>query len=143
MTSASTRPSHRPASKALNVALWSVQGVLGLTFVGTGIWKLATPIPELAGKMPWMGEVSPSFLHLTAALDMLVGLGVLLSSLIRIKPGLASLGALGCVALMIGAIVFHVQRGEAGNTPFNFLLAALAAFVAWGRYRRAPIAPRA
>jgi hypothetical protein len=143
MTSTSTRPSHRPTSKALNVALWSVQGLLALTFVGTGIWKLVTPISELAGKMPWMGQVSPGFLYLTAALDMLVGLGVLLPSLTRIKPRLASLGALGGVALMTGAIVFHVQRGEAANTPFNFFLAALAAFVAWGRYGRAPIAPRA
>src|SRR5688572_21929737 len=142
MTSTSTRPSQRPTSKALNVALWSVQGLLALTFVGTGIWKVATPIPELAEKMPWMGQVSPGFLYLTAALDMLVGLGVLLPSLTRIKPRLASLGAMGCVALMIGAIVFHAQRGEAANTPFNFFLAALAAFVAWGRYNRAPIAPR-
>jgi hypothetical protein len=143
MTSTSTRPSHRPTSKALNVALWIVQGLLALTFVGTGIWKVATPIPELAEKMPWMGQVSPGFLYLTAALDMLVGLGIVLPSLTRITPRLASLGALGGVALMIGAIVFHVQRGEAGSTPFNFLLAALAAFVAWGRYGRAPIAPRA
>jgi hypothetical protein len=139
MTGTSTRPSHRPASKALNVALWGVQWLLALTFVGTGIWKLATPIPELAAKMPWMGEVSPSFLHLTAALDLLVGLGVVLPSLTRIKPRLASFGALGCVALMVGSIVFHVQRGEAGNTPFNFFLAALAAFVAWGRYGQAPM----
>jgi hypothetical protein len=41
---------------------------------------------------------------------------------------------------MTGAIVFHVQRGEAANTPFNFLLGALAAFVACGRYRGASIA---
>jgi hypothetical protein len=87
MTSTSTRPAHRSGSKALNIALWSVQGLLALTFVGTGIWKLTTPIPELAAKMPWMGEVSPSFLHLTAALDMLGGLGVVLPSLTRINRG--------------------------------------------------------
>lgn len=135
MPHSSTRP-HRPPSQVLNVALWSVQGLLALTFVGGGLWKLATPIPELATKMPWMGEVSPGFLYLTAALDLLVGLGVVLPSLTRIQR-LAALGALGCVALMAGAIVFHVQRGEAADTPFNFLLAALAAFVAWGRYRPA------
>jgi hypothetical protein len=127
-------------SKALGVALWLVQGLLALTFVGTGFWKVATPIPELAAKMPWMGEVSPSFLYATALFDILVGFGVFVPSLTRIKPRLAVFGALGCAALMTGAIVFHVSRGEAANTPFNFVLIALALFVAWGRHSKAPIA---
>jgi len=128
--------------KGLNIALWIVQGLLALTFVGTGLWKLATPIPDLASKMPWMGQVSPAFLQATAIFDLLGGLGVLLPSLTRVMPRLAVLGALGCVGLMAGAIIFHIQRGEAANTPFNFFLAALGAFVAWGRLRKAPIDPR-
>ena len=75
--------------------------------------------------------------------DILGGLGVLLPSATRIKPGLTVLAALGCVALQASAIVFHVSRGEAANTPFNFLLVALALFVAWGRRLGAPIEPRA
>lgn len=130
------------APKGLNIALWFVQAFLALTFVGTGLWKLATPIPDLASKMPWMGEVSPAFLRATAAFDLLGGLGVLLPSLTRIRPSLAVLAALACVALMAAAIIFHIQRGEAANTPFNFLLALLSAFVAWGRLRKAPILPR-
>lgn len=128
------------ASKGLHRALWIVQALLALTFIGTGLWKLATPIPDLASKMPWMGEVSPSFLQLTAALDIVAGLAVLGPSFVR-RPRLAALGGIGCVLLMAGAIVFHVQRGEAADTPFNFFLAALGAFVAWGRGTKAtPIA---
>jgi uncharacterized membrane protein YphA (DoxX/SURF4 family) len=125
------------------IGLWIVQSLLALTFVGTGVWKLATPIAALAAKMPWMGQVSPSFLYATAGFDLLGGLGVLLPSVTRIKPGLAVLAALGCVALQASAIVFHVSRGEGANTPFNFLLVALALYVAWGRRLRAPIAARA
>lgn len=131
------------ASKGFSVALWIVQGLLSLTFVGTAIWKLVTPIPELGAMVPWMGQVSPGFLYMTAAFDLLGGLGVLLPSLTRVKPGLTVLGALGCAAFMLGAIVFHFSRGEAANTPFNFVLVALALFVAWGRRSKAPIAPRA
>jgi uncharacterized membrane protein len=127
-------------SKGLNVALWIVQGLLSLTFVGTGLWKLLTPIPALAAKMPWMGEVSRGFLYVTAAFDLLGGLGVLLPSVTRIKPKLAVLAALGLVALMASAIVFHFSRGEGAKTPFNFFLLALALFVAWGRRSKAPIA---
>ena len=129
--------------KGLSIALWIVQGLLGVMFTFTALWKMATPVPELAAKMPWMGQVSPGFLYLTAVFDLLGGLGVLLPSVTRIKPGLAVLGALGCVALMAGAIVFHFTRGEGANTPFNFVVAALALFVAWGRKAKAPIAPRA
>ena len=141
MTSTQPASTTQP-SKGLNISLWVVQVLLSLTLVGTGIWKLAAPIPELAAKMPWMGQVSPSFLYLTAVFDILGGLGVLLPSLTRIKPRLAVLGALGCVALMAAAIVFHVSRGEAAKTPFNFLLVALSLFVAWGRRSKVPISPR-
>jgi hypothetical protein len=130
------------ASKRLRVALWIVQGLLAFTFVGTAIWKLATPIPQLAAKIPWAGQVSPGLLYSTAVFDALGGIGVLLPSLTRIKPGLAALAALGCVALQASAIIFHFSRGEAANTPFNFLLVALSLFVAWGRWSKAPIAPR-
>ncbi len=127
----------------MNVVLWIAQFLLAVTFVGAGLWKLGTPIPDLAAKMPWMGQVSPAFLHLTAAFDMLGGLGVLLPSLTRIKPRLTVVAAFGCVALQASAIAFHFFRGEGANTPFNFLLVALSLFVAWGRHVKVPIAPRA
>jgi DoxX-like family len=143
MATASTEQRAAQPLKGIHVGLWIVQGLLCLTFAGGGVWKLATPIPELAMKMPWMGQVSPSFLYTTAVFDILGGLGVLLPSLTRIKPGLTVLAALGCVALQVSAIVFHFSRGEAAKTPFNFLLVALSLLVAWGRRSRAPIAPRA
>ena len=117
----------------MNVALWIVQGLLALTFVGTGIWKFATPIPQLAAMIPWAGQVSPGLLYTTAFFDILGGLGVLLPTLTRIRPRLTPLAALGCAVLQACAIVFHFSRGEAVNTPFNFLLVGLSLFVAWGR----------
>jgi hypothetical protein len=120
-----------------------VQGLLAVTFVGTGLWKLLAPIPDLAEAMPWMGQVSPGFLYLTAVLDALGGLGIVLPSISRIKPWLVVPAALGCALLMAGAVVFHVSRGEADAAPFNVFLAVLALAVAWGRGRRVPIAPRA
>ncbi|HET9956101.1 MAG TPA: DoxX family protein [Polyangiaceae bacterium] len=136
-------PEGSRSSRPLDGVLWIIQGLLGAMFVGTSVWKLTTPLPELAAKMPWMGEVSPSFVYATAVLDLLGGLGVLLPSLTRVRPQLTVLAALGCVALMIGAILFHISRGELANTPFNFLVAALSAFVAWGRHGRGAIAARA
>jgi hypothetical protein len=143
MTSASTEheASHQP-SKGPHIGLWIVQGLLALTFAGTGIWKLITPVSALAAKMPWMAQVSLAFLYTTAIADLLGGLGILLPSVTRIKPGVTVLAALGCVALQACAIAFHFSRGEGANTPFNFALVALSLFVAWGRRSKVPIAPR-
>jgi uncharacterized membrane protein len=122
------------SSKLLHVSLWCVQGLLAVLFTGTGVWKFLTPIPELAAMIPWAGEVSPAFLYATAVIDLCGGLGILLPSLTRIRPGLTVLAAVGCALLQVSAILFHLSRGEAANTPFNVLLVALAAFVAWGRH---------
>jgi len=121
--------------KGLTIALWTVQILLFLLFAGTGLWKLTTPVAALAAKFPWMGEVSPAFLRLTAVFDLLGGLGVVLPTLTRVKPGLTVLAALGCALFQLCAIAFHVARGEAANTPFNVFLVALSVFVVWGRRR--------
>lgn len=128
--------------RALHVGLWIAQWLLGLTFVGTALWKAFTPIPTLAGMIPWAGQVSPAFLMSTALFDFLGGVGLLVPGLTRIKPGFTTLAALGCALLQACAIVFHLSRGEARNTPFNVLLVALSLFIAWGRGTRAPLAAR-
>ena len=130
-------------AKSLNTALWVVQGFLAVTFVGTGVWKLATPIPSLAAMIPWAGQVSPTLLYATAAFDLLGGVGILAPSITRIKPVLTVMAAVGCAALQVAAIVFHFSRGEQSNTPFNFVLLGLALFVAWGRRATSPTPSRA
>jgi len=43
---------------------------------------------------------------------------------------------------MIGAAIFHVGRGEYQNIALNLLLAAILAFVAYGRWKIKPLADR-
>ncbi|HEY0882496.1 MAG TPA: DoxX family protein [Archangium sp.] len=129
------------SSRGLSIGLWIAQVLLALTFVGGGVWKLMTPVETVAPMMPWAGEL-PALFRFTGVIDLLGGLGVLLPSLTRIKPRLTVLAALGCALLMLAAIGFHFSRGEAANTPFNFVLLGLSLFVAWGREKRAPITPR-
>ena len=43
---------------------------------------------------------------------------------------------------MVGAIVWHVQRGEGANIFLNLILALLAGFVAYGRWRLNPLPDR-
>jgi multisubunit Na+/H+ antiporter MnhG subunit len=143
MTTESNSPEPPVVSRGLNLSLWLAQGSLALSFVGGAVWKVTTPIEHLAQKMPWMGEVAPWLLYLTAFFDLLGGLGVLLPSLTRVRPSLTLSASLGCIALMLAAILFHLSRGEGADTPFNFVMLACAAFVYWGRRFRAPLSPRA
>jgi putative oxidoreductase len=70
-----------------------------------------------------------------------VQIGLILPSATKIQPKLTPLAvvALGVVVLL-GAIL-HFTRCEGALTPLNFILAAMAAFVAWGRTQKAPISP--
>jgi hypothetical protein len=136
-----TTPTDQPA-RALDRTLWTLQTVFFLLYAGTAVWKLATPPDELAGMIPWAGDVPWSFLAATALVDLAGGLGVLLPSVTRITPWLAPVAAGGLAALQASAIVFHVVRGEAADTPFNVVLLVLALVALWGRGRRAPIVPR-
>lgn len=136
------RVANESTGRGTRIGIWVAQALLGLLFVGTGVWKLATPIDHLAAMIPWAGQVSPGFLRLTAALDLAGGVGIVLPSLTRVAPRVAVLAAVGCALLQVCAIVFHVSRGEGASTPFNVVLVAMASFVAWGRLVRAPITPR-
>ncbi len=133
--------SQQNKSQTFHVTLWVVQTLLALVFIGTGLFKLATPIATLAQLWPWTGE-HPTLVRLTGIVDLCGGLGLVLPAITRIRPRLTVLAALGCAALMIVAIAFHWLRGEASNTPFNIVMLALALFVFWGRRTQVPINPR-
>jgi putative oxidoreductase len=49
---------------------------------------------------------------------------------------------LGLFIVMVLATGFHLSRGEARAIPITLSLAGLAAFVAWGRFRKIPVSAR-
>ena len=122
-------------NKGLNVGLWISQALISVTFIGTAFWKALTPVDQLSKMIPWTGEFPPSFVFFIAAVDLLGGVGVILPTLLKVKPKVAVFAALGCAALMLSAVVFHFSRGESAVTPFNFFMMGLALFVAWGRWK--------
>jgi putative oxidoreductase len=129
-------------SKGLNIGLWVVQGLLGLAFTMAGVMKSTQPIAALAEKMIWPGVVPEALVRFIGVSELLGGLGLILPAATRIKPGLTPLAAAGLATVMVLAAIFHVSRGEFGGLPVNFVMGGLMAFVAWGRFKKAPITPR-
>lgn len=127
---------------ALNIALWVCQVLLALAFGLAGIMKTTKPIAELAEKMIWPGAIPPTLVRFIGGVELTAAVGLLLPSLTRVKPSLTPLAAIGLVFVQTLAIIFHISRGEARFVPINLTLGALALFVAWGRFKRAPLAAR-
>ena len=129
-------------SRALHISLWIVQGLLFLLFGMAGVMKATQPISDLAQNMGWPGDVPAALVRFIGISELAGALGLVLPTATRIKPWLTPLAAAGIVLIMVFAAVFHVSRGEAQLVPINILFAALAGFVAWGRWRKAPIPAR-
>jgi uncharacterized membrane protein YphA (DoxX/SURF4 family) len=143
MTLASPTESTARPSKALNVGLWLAQALLALGFGMGGFFKLTFPIEELTKQMVWPGAVPPGLVRFIGASELAGAIGVILPALTRIRPVLTPLAAIGLLVIMLLAAIFHVTRNELGALPTNIVLGGLAGFIAWGRLKKAPIAPRA
>jgi uncharacterized membrane protein YphA (DoxX/SURF4 family) len=131
----------RTTSKTLNACLWIAQVLLAVSLIWAGCMKLFQPAGELAEMWPWTAD-HPRLVLLTGLLDLLAGTGLVLPALLRIRPQLTIYAAYGTLALMLAAGIFHIARGEGSQIGVNAFVAALAIFIAWGRFRKAPIAGR-
>ena len=125
------------------IGLWVAQVLLALAFGAAGVMKLMTPLDQLGTMMNWV-TVTPEWLvRFIGTVEILGALGMILPALTRVLPWLTPLAALGFAVIQVLAIGTHASLGETAATlPVNIVLLALALFVAWGRWRKAPIAPR-
>ncbi len=119
-------------------ALWAVQIILGIAFLGYGVAHFVVP-EGLPSPMAWMYDLDDGVHYVSGAAEILGGLGLILPGLTRIQTWLTPLAALGLVAVMVLALLFHVTRGEVLNIGFTATFGVLAAFVAYGRWRLHPL----
>ncbi len=129
------------SSKTLNISLWIAQAILAVMFIMAGAMKSMQPIEELAKSLPWVNEVSVGLVRFIGVSELLGGIGLVLPALLRIKPILTPLAALGLAVVMVFAFVYHIAKGEYNVLGMNVILAAIALFIAWGRYKKAPVLP--
>jgi hypothetical protein len=130
----------RPIGQSLHIALWIFQVLLVLAFAAGSFMKLALPYATLAKTMPWAARTPEMAVRGIGAIELLGALGLLLPSILRILPVLTPIAAAGLVFTMLGAVATEISAGGNPVTPLAFGL--LAAFVAWGRLFKAPIAPK-
>ena len=125
-------------SKGLNISLWVAQGLLAAAFGMAGFMKISSPIEQLAQSgMSFVNEYSAGMVRFIGISELLGAIGLILPAALRIKPILTPLAAVGIAIIMMLATGYHITHSEPFAPTIGFLL--LAVFVAWGRYKTAPI----
>lgn len=126
-------------NKKMHIALWVAQGLFAVIFLMAGLTKLFQPIEAMAESMPWVLEVPQGLVRFIGISELLGGVGLILPSVLRIKPTLSVWAALGLATIMVLAVIFHGSRGEFPAIGANVLFISILGFIAWGRSKKAII----
>lgn len=131
------------AGKGWTIGLWVAQAALAAMFAMAGFMKLTSaPADMIAMGLLWVETAPIALVRFIGVAEVLGAIGLILPAATRIMPELTKLAALGLLVIQVLAFGLHAFRGEFEVLPMNIVLMALAAFVIWGRTKKAPIAPR-
>lgn len=115
----------------MNIALWIIQILLALVFLGAGAIKSSQPLAFLEVKVGgWVHDVPLRLIRLTGVAELLGAVGLILPRAVDIAPWLTGVAAVGLAGAMVGAIVVHARRRESKEVVFNAVLFALLMVVA-------------
>ncbi len=123
----------------MTILLWVLQLLLAAAFLGHG-WLVLFPPPEIAAQM--LAALPRWFWVFLGVAEVLAAIGLTLPGATRILPGLVPAAAGGVMFVMISATIWHLVRGELSSAVITLVLLAMASFVAYMRWRVAPIRAR-
>ena len=118
-----------------NARVRLAQGTLAVVFTITGAMKLALPMEKLTELMTWPGSVAEPLVRAIGIAELAGAIGLVVPMLSGIRPGLASYAAFGLMALMIGALGYHLMLFQGIMLVPTLLLGLLAAYVGVRRMR--------
>lgn len=123
----------------MTILLWVLQVLLAAAFAAHGWLLLAPP----ATMVEQMNASLPRWFQLFLGVaEVLAAIGLTLPGLTRIQPWLVSWAAAGIMIVMVAATVWHLMRGEMSAAAITLVLLVMATYVAYMRWRAAPIRPR-
>ncbi len=114
----------------MRVALWVVQGLLAAIFLFAGGVMLVLPPEDLVGPV----AMPIPFVRFIGVAEVLGAVGLILPTLLGIRPGLTPLAALGLIIIMIGATVAALIGGIVPAALISVVVGLLSAFVVYGRW---------
>jgi len=130
LTNENSRPS-KQRKLITSISLWTLQVVLALMFLFVGGIKLILPIQLLLAQMPL--PLPGLFIRFIATAEVAGALGLILPGLLRIRPMLTPLAALGLVLDMIGATAYNLISSQIGAAVTTVVLGLICLAIAYGR----------
>lgn len=114
------------------IALWIVEGLLGLIFVMTGSFKLfQTKEKIIASGGTWAEDFEPGLIKIIAALELISGFTVIVPRLLWQTRYFTFMGAATIALIMIGSTLTHIRRKEFQHAVINLVFLLMALFVAY------------
>ena len=114
------------------IALWVVQGLLGLIFVITGSFKFfQTKEKIIAAGGAWAVDFEPGIIKMIAGVELISGVSVIVPRLLGHGHYLTFMGAACIAVIMTGAIYTHIRRKEFPHAAINLVFLLMALFVAY------------
>ena len=121
----------------MNILLWILQVLLALLFLLAGSTKFVMSVADMNSQAPV--PLPGTLIHFIGVCEILGAIGLLLPSLLRFKSGLTPLAAAGLAIITLGATVLTLKGGAIAPALFPFITCLFCIFVAYGRWRVAPI----
>ena len=122
----------------MNIAIWAIQGILGLLFILSGTMKVIMPPERIQDRMTFVRVYPLPFVRFIGAAEVLGGLGLILPGATGILSWLTPVAALGLAIIMAGAVYYHLRYNERNQTPSVAILLLLTVAVIVGRVVVAP-----
>ena len=113
-----------------NKFLWVIQGLLALVFLFVGGLKL---MPSVEALQKW--HLPLLFMRFIGVCEVAGALGLILPGVLKIRPWLTPLAAVGLVIIMVGAVWVSVAIMGASAAVVPLVVGLLCALVAYGRAR--------
>jgi putative oxidoreductase len=124
-----------------NGFLWAIQIIFGIYFIAIGIMHFVVP-EGLPAPMEWMYDLNDTLHIVSGTAEILGGLGLILPGLTKVMPELTIYAALGLAIVMVGAVIYHLTRGEIQNIVTNVVVAAIMGYLAYARWKLTPLEGR-
>lgn len=131
----------RFAGRMLHAALWATQWMLAAVFEFAGLLKACVPVEDLQHKLRFATNAPVAILRPVGVLEIIASLALILPAATQVFPWLTPIAATCLTVIAVLGASIQASGCGLGETLPDLVLAAAAAFVAWGRFGRASIAP--
>lgn len=123
----------------MHIVLWVAQGILGATFAAMALLKILSSSDRLVEMMAWTAEIPHWLIVSFGVLELMGAFLVAAPAVTRTPQRVVGYTAALFSGLMVIATALHIMHDELRLAPVTFALAALSAFVAWGRILHKPL----